>query len=208
MSSSAKSQPGTGLQEAKSARARKAITDATIDSLAKNGYSDTSLALVAKAANYTKGALQHHFSSKEDLIAATLDTLLSRTMQPYINMQKPSSQKKSVEAGLMVAWDRHVNTPAYRALLEILNASRINRDLQKRISKELIAWGKRMDKQSLELYEAVDGDDEDVIMLLNMNRCFMRGLLLQELYGTNKDTSLRYLERWVEMIAPLVRLKK
>ncbi len=191
------------LQQAKSARARKAIIDATIKSLVEVGYSETSLSRVAKAAGFSKGALQHHFPSKEDLIAQTLDTLLSRTMPPNTNSQKASS----IEEALMRAWKKFVNTVPYRALLDILNAARTNKALQNRISDELFSWGERMNAQSLESYEAVNGDDEEVVMLLNMNRCFMRGLLIQEQYGANSETTIRYLHQWIEMISPLLRLK-
>ncbi|XOV86489.1 MAG: TetR/AcrR family transcriptional regulator [Pseudomonadota bacterium] len=192
-----------GLQEAKSQRAREAISEATIDSLVQVGYSETSLSRVAKLAGFSKGAVQHHFTSKEDLIAATLDRLLERTFQP----RAPSSRARTVEDALMTAWMRFINTPPYRALMEILIAARTDAQLRTRISKDLVRWGRRMDRQSLENYEAVSGDPEDVVMLLNMNRSFLRGLLLQEQYGISKKKTLLYVQKWIELIAPLLRLK-
>ena len=70
-----------GLQQAKSERARATICEATIASLADFGYGETSLNRVAAIAAFSKGAVQHHFHTKEDLIAATVDTLLLRTVQ-------------------------------------------------------------------------------------------------------------------------------
>lgn len=197
-----------GRQEAKSERARKAIIEATIKSLAKQGYSETSLVAVSRAAGYTKGALQHHFVNREDLVAATLDELLSRTMRPYSELQNGGKSRKSVVEGLMQAWERHVNTEAYQALLEILNASRVNSALRSRISDDLVSWGAKMDARSIETYESADGANEDVAMLLNMNRCFMRGLLLQNLYGADKEATRKYLDRWIKMIAPLLKYKE
>ena len=190
-----------GVQQAKSTRARNAICDATIDSLVCVGYAETSLNRVAAAAGFSKGALQHHFPSKEDLIAETVDRLLLRTFLPQ--NRKPAS----VEDALLNAWNRFINTPAYRALMEILNAARTDMALQKRISADLVAWGQKMDQQSLENYSAVDGDDEDVVMLLNMNRSFMRGLLIQEQYGVSREKTLRYVKKWIELIAPLIEIK-
>ena len=107
-----------GLQQAKSERARAAICDATIAALAEVGYAETSLNRVAAMAAFSKGAVQHHFPTKEDLIAATLDALLLRTVQSR------AAQPKSVEDALLEAWQRFINTPAYRALMEVLNAAR------------------------------------------------------------------------------------
>ena len=104
--------PETGLQQAKSHRARKAICTATIDLLVELGYAETSLNRVAAQAGFSKGALQHHFPNKEDLIAATVDELLARTFKP------PRTKPGSVGQVLTGFWTRFINTPAYRALME------------------------------------------------------------------------------------------
>lgn len=189
-------------QQSKSLRAQEAICEATIQSLVEAGYSETSLNRVADQAGFSKGAVQHHFSTKEDLIAATLDRLLERAV--YTNAFK--AQASTVEEALLIAWKKFINTSAYRALMEILNAARTDKQLQLRISGELLAWGKKLDQQSLDTYESIEGDDEDVIMLLNMTRSFFRGLLIQERYsGDTKAT--KYVSKWIELIAPLLQLK-
>lgn len=61
-------------------RARKAsketrrlqLIEATIDSLAKRGYSDTTMADVADRAGLSRGIVNFHFESKEKLLIATL----------------------------------------------------------------------------------------------------------------------------------------
>ena len=189
-----------GLQQAKSERARAAICDATIAALAEVGYAETSLNRVASMADFSKGAVQHHFPTKEDLIAATLDTLLLRTVQSRI------AEPKSVEHALLEAWQRFINTPAYRALMEVLNAARTDAALRQRIATDLVEWGQKLDQQSLARYQSVSGNAEDVVMLLNMTRSFMRGLLIQEQYGVTSATTLDYVRKWIELIAPLLKL--
>ena len=190
-----------GLQQAKSERARAAICDATIASLADLGYAETSLNRVAAMADFSKGAVQHHFPTKEDLIAATVDTLLLRTVQSR------ALQPKSVEGALLEAWQRFINTPAYRALMEVLNAARTDMALRERIASNLIDWGQKLDQQSLARFRSVSGNSEEVVMLLNMTRSFMRGLLLQEQYGVTSATTSDYVRKWIELIAPLLELK-
>jgi AcrR family transcriptional regulator len=48
------------------------LIDATIDSLAKRGYSDTTLANVADGAGLSRGIVNFHFESKEKLLVSTL----------------------------------------------------------------------------------------------------------------------------------------
>lgn len=190
-----------GKQQAKSIRAREAICEATIGLLVEFGYAETSLNRVAANAGFSKGALQHHYPSKEDLISATLNRLLER---PFKRARNPV---ENAEEALMVAWTKYIDTPAYRALLEIFNAARTDDLLQTRIADELLDWGRALDEQSLEQYEAISGDDDEVVMLLNMTRSFMRGLLVQESYGNDRVKSLLYIKKWISLISPLIKLR-
>jgi len=191
-----------GKQKTKSIRARGAICEATIELLVEVGYAETSLNRVAANAGFSKGALQHHYPSKEDLIAATVNRLLER---PF---QRDPNPAKNVEDALWIAWKKYINTPAYRALLEILNAARTDELLQTRIAGELLEWGRALDEQALAQYESISGDDEEVVMLLNMTRSFMRGLLVQEHYGNDSVKSLAYIKKWVTLISPLITLRQ
>lgn len=191
-------------QQAKSIRAQDAICEATIQSLVEVGYAETSLNRIAGSAGFSKGALQYHFPSKEDLIAATLDRLLKRTFKP----SSPGKQPVSVEDALLIAWKKFVNTLPYRALMEILNAARTDSQLQIRIAEDLLRWGRLLDQQSLDTYESKSGDDEEVVMLMNMTRSFLRGLLIQERYGSDQASNLRYVKKWIELISPLLSLRK
>ena len=51
---------------------RLQLIEATIDSLAKRGYSDTTMADVADGAKLSRGIVNFHFESKEKLLVATL----------------------------------------------------------------------------------------------------------------------------------------
>ena len=92
--------------------------------------------------------------------------------------------------------------------MEVLNAARTDMALQQRISSELLDWGQKLDQQSLARYRAVSGNNDEVVMLLNMTRSFMRGLLLQEQYGVDAAATLDYVRKWIELIAPLLELKE
>lgn len=61
----------------KSAATRRAIVNASIDSLIEAGYYNFSLRKVALKAGVSIGNLQHHFVSKENLIAIMLDDVIS-----------------------------------------------------------------------------------------------------------------------------------
>jgi AcrR family transcriptional regulator len=190
-------------QEAKSARARETICRATIDCLADYGYAETSINRVVERAGVSKGALQHHFPSKEDLITATADRLLQRSLDQR-PPQTPAGES-SVADELFAVWTNLVNTKQYRALLEILTAARTDRQLHKRISPTLRQWNASIDRRMVEIYESPERDDEDVQILMVMNRSLMRGLVIQDRYVDDPSYNLRVVKRWIEIAAPLLR---
>ena len=198
-------------QQEKSQRAQDAICEAAIKSLYAVGYGDTTLNKVAEIAGLSKGALQHHFPTKEDLITATADRLLSRSVPDKSGNREGNKSAKqaapSVEFALLFIWNKMVNTPQYRALLEILNAARTDKELQKRISDKLLAWGKAMDEHSIRTYRAVNGNDDDVKALMNMTRSFMRGLIIQERYKADQKENLDLVKRWISTISTQLEMR-
>lgn len=54
---------------------RQQLIEATIDSLARRGYSETTMADVADGAGLSRGIVNFHFESKEKLLVATLQAM-------------------------------------------------------------------------------------------------------------------------------------
>lgn len=67
----------------KSAGTRRAIIRAAIDTLITAGYHNFSLRKVASQAGVSIGNLQHHFESKEKLIAVMLDDVISGYLDEF-----------------------------------------------------------------------------------------------------------------------------
>ncbi len=195
--------PEVGKQQAKSQRAREVICDATIDCLAKAGYGETSLNRVASLSGFSKGAVQHHFPSKEDLVAATANRLLERSFAPPRKQREP----KTIFDAILSTWKRMINTDGYRALLEVLIAARTDQALQERLSEDLHRWNKAMDEQTSAFYQSTDRDDEDVMILLTMTRSLMRGLVIQDQYEDDPNRNLRMVKRWIELVEPHLKMR-
>ncbi|MCO5063786.1 MAG: transcriptional regulator BetI [Rhizobiaceae bacterium] len=63
-----KARPRTAAKDVR----RQQLIEATIDSLARRGYSETTMADVADGAGLSRGIVNFHFESKEKLLVATL----------------------------------------------------------------------------------------------------------------------------------------
>lgn len=196
---------GLGKQQLKSVRVRKEICEATVSCLIHHGYAETSLQRVAKTSGFSKGALQHHFPTKEDLMVATAVRLLER---PFMQPRKSDNRPTSVGNAILQHWKKLANTEAYLALLEILIASRTDLELESRIKDKLAAWNIAIDQQMLRTFCSRNGTDDDVVAILTMSRSLMRGLVIQDRYSTNPEKTLNLINRWIEFIEPELQLRE
>ena len=63
----------TFIEEAR----RKQIIDAALQTIAEQGYTQTSFAEIAKSLGITKGLIAYHFNGKHDLITSAIHTILN-----------------------------------------------------------------------------------------------------------------------------------
>jgi len=194
-------------QHQKSKRAREEICEAAIASLVELGYARTSIGQVVARTSLSKGALQHHFPTKEDLITATADYLLQRSLVRTASDNPDYQELEAISQILLRTWTHLINTDAYRALLEILNAARTDEQLKARISPRLRHWNQAIDRQMVAQFESTVADDDDVVVLMLMNRSLMRGLVIQDRYQDDPASSMKVVLRWIEIVAPLLKLR-
>lgn len=60
-------------QQDRSRATRQSLLDATIESLSEVGWSGTTVVAVAARAGVSRGAAQHHFATRDDLVRASVD---------------------------------------------------------------------------------------------------------------------------------------
>lgn len=65
--------PKIGMQPIR----RRQLIDATISSIHAHGLGETTVAKIARRAGVSSGIIHHYFTGKDDLLAATMRTLLS-----------------------------------------------------------------------------------------------------------------------------------
>lgn len=121
----------TGLQQRRSAETKLLILDAAVDCLAEFGYSDTTTQLIAQRANISRGAMLHHYATKQDLIAAVIDYAFFRHIEEFSSAVRSLSDddrtKKNV--GISIDWQTY-NSREFKAYLELNNAARTDAELR------------------------------------------------------------------------------
>lgn len=186
-------------QGERSAEARRRLCEATIDCLASHGYAGTTTLRVAEIAGLSRGAMQHHFGSKLDLVTAAAEYLLDGALARTVEMAhrlRPGEDR--VRGFVRDAWRKLVASPRYDAILEIFVAVRSDAELRARIEPVLRRLSLSLAAAVGTLFRTRDGSDP--ALLVGMTFTLLRGLSLEA--GLYRDPALveRVLDQWAGML--------
>lgn len=199
-------QPQRG-NPARVARTRGKIFDAVITSLDEVGYSECSINRVQTQAGVSRGALTHHFPSKEEMMVKTLEHLLAPVRGPSgpgdeATLLRHATEAETLQQELHLLWRRVINTREGRALMEILVAARTDADLSARITPALHAYNDDFNRNIAHLYEASAGHEDELALLWSICRSFMRGLHTQVPYERDPKIITKMVDLFGRIMAP------
>lgn len=176
---------GRGWQAEKSEIMRQAIMEASMNCFIKYGYSNTTIEKIAGEANVSRGALSHHFSSRDDVIKAAILYVTAKRAkegEDYIRklQEKNSNQivsRESISETLEALWE-YFHIPSFSALLELLMAARGNPELEVILSPALEELDRRTKEAILEAFPAWLGLDETRQVVTDLIFYTLQGLAL------------------------------
>jgi AcrR family transcriptional regulator len=183
----------------KAEAARTRIINAMVRRLDAAGYAGASIGQVQLDAGVSRGALTHHFPSKQALTAATARSLLDAALRTVEGRAKATP----TAALLAHSWRRVMNTPEGRALLEILMACRTDPALHAALKPDLRDWDARIGA-AVEARYVGDGDG-DAALLWSICRSFLRGLMLHERYAEGPEDLSRMITRFAAIMEAHLR---
>jgi AcrR family transcriptional regulator len=116
-------------QEERTASTRAKLIAAAIDCLARLGFTDATTAVIAQAAGTSRGAMLHHFPSKDELLIAVVEHVLDDSLSDYSKeLMAIADPRERLLAAPALAW-KNILTPGYMAWLEIWLGTRANAGL-------------------------------------------------------------------------------
>ncbi len=121
---------GQSWQQRKSVQTRITILEAAIDCLQKHGYRSTTTQLIAEVAGISRGAMLHHYATKQDLIASVIDYTVYKRMEVFLDGVRALKDSARIDemAGIEISW-RSMLTREFSAYLELAVAARTDPDL-------------------------------------------------------------------------------
>ncbi|SEG94616.1 DNA-binding transcriptional regulator, AcrR family [Thermomonospora echinospora] len=121
---------GRRTQQERRSATQARLLEATAEALADLGWAGLSTTEVSRRAGVSRGAQQHHYPTKMELVAAALEHLLNRLRDEYQQAYAAlPDERRNVAGALDLFWEMLRQPPAI-ALLELALAGRTDETLR------------------------------------------------------------------------------
>lgn len=170
---------------------RRHLLESTIDCLATQGWAATTVAVVAERAGVTRGAAQHHFPAREDLITAALEHMFdTRMAELRAEPHRPRRTEEVVER--MVDY---FTGPLFKAALQVWTAAAADEALRARIVPLEAKFGRLAHQATVEML-GVDDTDPVAHRLIQATLDLARGLGLADVLTDDSARRERIVRQW------------
>ncbi|MBJ8337898.1 TetR/AcrR family transcriptional regulator [Antrihabitans sp. YC3-6] len=187
----------TTVREPKQDRSRatrQRLLESTIVCLAEMGWGATTVAVVAEHSGVSRGAAQHHFPTREDLITAALEHMFDSRMQQAVAAaaSAPAVQKtEAVLTGLM----EYFTGPLFKAAVQVWTAAAADPLLKERIVPLEAKFGRVAHRTTIQAL-GVDDSDRATHHLVQATLDLARGLGLADLLTDDSARRGRIVTQW------------
>lgn len=178
---------------------RQRLLEATIDSLAEQGWSATTVGVVAERAGVSRGATQHHFPTREDLITGALeymfDTRMDHARREAQEIAPGPGRTKLVVERLV----EYYTGPMFKAALQVWTAASADPELRDRIVPLEERFGRRAHQMAVENL-GVDDNDPVTHRLVQATLDLARGLGLADVLTDDARRRAEVVRSWAEVL--------
>lgn len=194
--------PKRRTQAERTANTREALIDAAISLLHRNGYSGAPTELIAEEAGLTRGALNHHFKARADLMAAVIRSVYEREQHAYQAMAAGTARGSRLSDWPDMLWEV-LSKPSGLAVLEILQASRSDPELAALVAPMQAA----VERMSLAAIDSQFGSADGAEMLPGIRLLVwaVRGLSIAQVLAPDPDEIRRSIDYLRVLIDGAVR---
>ncbi|WP_069164772.1 TetR/AcrR family transcriptional regulator [Nocardia altamirensis] len=177
---------------------RQRLLEATIDCLAETGWAAATVAVVAERAGVSRGAAQHHFPTREDLITAALEYMFDSRDQrardeaiAVAALASGSARTEAVVAGLVESY----TSPLFKAALQVWTHAAADPALRERIVPLEAKFGRISHRRAV---EALGVDDSDPVAhhLVQATLDMARGLGLADVLTDDSTRRKQIVHQW------------
>ncbi|WP_216894261.1 TetR/AcrR family transcriptional regulator [Nocardia alni] len=177
---------------------RQRLLEATIDTLAETGWAAATVSVVAERAGVSRGATQHHFPTREDLITAALEYMFDSRMaqsksqvQSLRRIAEGAGRTEAVVTSLVESY----TSPLFKAALQVWTHAAADPVLRERIVPMEARFGRVSHRMAV---EALGVDDSNPVAhhLVQATLDLARGLGLADVLTDDSARRKQIVTQW------------
>lgn len=178
---------------------RDRLLEAAVASLAEAGWARTTVATVAARAGVSRGAAQHHFRTREDLVTAAIRHMTDvRLGELRTTLQAPPDGANRTRWALGRLTALYTAT-LFRAALHVWTEAAVDPELRAQVIPLERALAREAYQLAVTLLD-VDGDDPHVRTVVSGALDLARGLGLANILTDDTKRRARILDAWAEQL--------
>ena len=186
-------------QSERTAETRARVLDAAIDCLIEEGYARTTTKRIAERTGISRGAQQHHFPKRHDLVIQAVIHLANRRMDELQrDAQRLADSEDRVER-LLDLLQQSFAGPFFFASLELWVAARTDPALHEALYQAERELGRRIGALTAEVSH-IAASDERFEDLVDLTIYMLRGMSLQRILQEDDTRRQRHFELWKRVV--------
>ncbi len=188
-------------QEDRSAATRASLVQATLSLLLSKGYAATTAVDIAAHAGMTRGALNHHFASKDELVIAAFDlhlALVTTDIRSYAGLV--SAGALSLNDFIDRVWTI-MSGRFFMLTLEEITAARHNDYLRVQLAGRTRIFHDALDGIWNHFFAQTGLAGAEIEVMLNATLCLLRGMGVQTVLRDDPVYYRRLLQFWKTVMA-------
>ncbi|MEY9886882.1 AcrR family transcriptional regulator [Catenulispora sp. MAP12-49] len=181
-------------QQDRSRATRRRLLEACVDCLADGGWSATTVAVVAERAGVSRGAAQHHFPTREDLITAALEHMFDERIDSARAELAAPGTSPTTEA-VVARVVEHFTGTLFKAALQVWTAAAADEALRERVVPLEQKFGRVAYRMAIEAL-GVGDEDETGHRLVQATLDLARGLGLADVLTDDSARRAEVVRAW------------
>jgi len=192
-------------QQEKSQKMRMRLIHATLDCLQAYGFHGTSLSRILERADVSRGAWRHHYTTKNDLVAAASEYILSTALEKARSVAETLSVEPSGIADILeIIWNQFYQGRYRDVWVEFNVACRTDDELHQRLSPVIRSFFRDMDLIWANQLSTLSRPDLKAETVINLSLYLLRGMSFQSISMDNPEHYKAMRQSWADMLTRLL----
>jgi AcrR family transcriptional regulator len=191
-------------QKERRQRTQELVLDAAIELLFERGYVNFTTADVAERAGVSRGAQNHYFRTKNDLVLSACRRAMAIAIENAKSMAAEARGSSDVLSYFIDQSRRFFLTPSYIATIDLLVAARTDLALSEDYNQLIAATRESIDAIWMSVFDEAGIPHDQAFVLMSLTHNLMRGMAISRLWGTNPVVNDKLIDQWRQIILQTV----